>query len=108
MAAFAAGKWIQRSLAQSLAKEFGPQGVHVSHAIVDGFVDTPQVRELVKETNPDAMISPAAVSCLIHVCVLSANSLSDRGRLLVPAHAAKKLLYLGDGYQTLCREVVTV
>lgn len=64
MAAFAAGKWIQRSLAQSLAKEFGPQGVHVSHAIVDGFVDTPQVRELVKETNPDAMISPAAVSCV--------------------------------------------
>ncbi|KAB2576405.1 Short-chain dehydrogenase/reductase SDR [Lasiodiplodia theobromae] len=62
MAAFAAGKWIQRSLAQSLAKEFGPQGVHVSHAIVDGFVDTPQVRELVKETNPDAMISPAAIA----------------------------------------------
>lgn len=65
MAAFAAGKWIQRSLAQSLAKEFGPQGVHVSHAIVDGFVDTPQVRELVKETNPDAMISPTAVSCVL-------------------------------------------
>jgi hypothetical protein len=32
----AAGKSGQRILAQSLAREFGPQGVHVAHAIIDG------------------------------------------------------------------------
>ncbi len=43
--AFAAGKAAQRSLAQSLAREFGPQGVHVFYAIIDGAIDLPRSRE---------------------------------------------------------------
>ena len=39
----------KRMLAQSLARELGPQGVHVAHAIVDGPIDTPFVRQLVGE-----------------------------------------------------------
>ncbi|GME52368.1 Short-chain dehydrogenase/reductase SDR [Neofusicoccum parvum] len=62
MAAFAPGKWMQRSLAQSLAKEFGPQGVHVSHTIIDGFIDTPAVREFTKINNPDVLIQPEAMA----------------------------------------------
>ena len=35
-ASFAAGKWAVRALAQSLGREFGPRGVHVGHAVIDG------------------------------------------------------------------------
>lgn len=38
-AAFASGKFALRGLAQSLAREFGPRGVHVAHVIVDGQID---------------------------------------------------------------------
>jgi NAD(P)-dependent dehydrogenase (short-subunit alcohol dehydrogenase family) len=36
MSSFATGKFAMRALAQSLAREFGPQGIHVAHAIIDG------------------------------------------------------------------------
>jgi len=39
-AAFASAKFGLRALSQSLAKEFGPQGVHVSHVIADGVFDS--------------------------------------------------------------------
>ncbi|KAH9907905.1 NAD(P)-binding protein [Xylariomycetidae sp. FL2044] len=39
---FAAGMFARRALAQSLAREFGPQGVHVAHAIIDGVIDIPR------------------------------------------------------------------
>jgi len=38
---FAAAKAAQRSLAQSMAKHLGPQGIHVSLLIIDGAVDSP-------------------------------------------------------------------
>jgi len=38
--AFAAGKFALRALSQSLAKEFGKQNIHVSHAIIDGGILT--------------------------------------------------------------------
>jgi NAD(P)-dependent dehydrogenase (short-subunit alcohol dehydrogenase family) len=38
---FAAAKAAQRSLAQSMAKHLGPQGIHVSVLIVDGQIDSP-------------------------------------------------------------------
>lgn len=31
-----------RAVGQSLAREFGPQGVHVAHAIIDGVIDIPR------------------------------------------------------------------
>jgi len=40
-AAFAAGKAAQRSLAQSLARQCGPEGIHVSLLIIDGSIDDP-------------------------------------------------------------------
>lgn len=42
--AFAVGKFGQRALAQSLAREFGPQGIHVSHVIIDGVINNPRSR----------------------------------------------------------------
>jgi len=41
-AAFASAKFALRGLAQSLAREFGPQGVHVAHIVLDGLIDEPQ------------------------------------------------------------------
>ena len=44
-AAFAGGKFGLRALAQSLAREIGPHGIHVAHSIIDGPIDTPFIRE---------------------------------------------------------------
>ncbi len=42
-AAFAAAKAGLRSVAQSLAREFGPHGIHVAHLVIDGGVDSPAI-----------------------------------------------------------------
>lgn len=41
-AAFASAKFALRGLAQSLARELGPAGVHVAHVVIDGLLDEPQ------------------------------------------------------------------
>src|ERR1700712_5432758 len=54
-----------RALSQSLAREFGPQGVHVSHAIIDGVIDTPRIKVLgwkVNEGKEDGIIQPDAIA----------------------------------------------
>jgi len=62
MAGFNTGKYALRALSSALAKEFGPQGVHVSHAIIDGVIDIPRTKEFLKEAGPDAKISPDAIA----------------------------------------------
>ncbi len=44
-AAFAGAKHALRALAQSMARELGPQGIHVAHPIIDGAIDTEWIRE---------------------------------------------------------------
>jgi short-subunit dehydrogenase len=44
-AAFAGAKHALRALAQSMARELGPKGIHVAHVIVDGAIDTEFIRE---------------------------------------------------------------
>jgi len=58
---FASGKFALRALAQSLGREFGPKGVHVAHAIIDGVIDIPRTKEW-KFDAPDAKIDPAAIA----------------------------------------------
>lgn len=58
---FATGKFAMRALAQSLAREFGPKGIHVSHAIIDGVIDIERTKDY-KFDHPDAKIKPEAVS----------------------------------------------
>ena len=43
--AFSGAKHALRALAQSMAKELGPEGVHVAHVVIDGAIDTPWIRE---------------------------------------------------------------
>jgi NAD(P)-dependent dehydrogenase (short-subunit alcohol dehydrogenase family) len=44
-AAFAAAKAGLRAVAQSLAREFGPKGIHVAHLVIDGGVDSPAIHQ---------------------------------------------------------------
>ena len=48
--AFAGAKAALRQLAQSMARELGPQGIHVAHIVVDGMIDGAFIRSMV----PDA------------------------------------------------------
>jgi NAD(P)-dependent dehydrogenase (short-subunit alcohol dehydrogenase family) len=43
-AAFAAAKFGERAVAQSMAREVGPQGIHISSVIIDGGIDMPEIR----------------------------------------------------------------
>ncbi len=65
-AAFAGAKHGLRALAQSMAKELGPKGIHVAHPIVDGAIDT----EFIRETFPERY------------------ALKDRDGILNPEHIA--------------------
>jgi NAD(P)-dependent dehydrogenase (short-subunit alcohol dehydrogenase family) len=62
MSSFATGKWALRALSQSLAREFGPKGVHVSHAIIDGVIDIPRTKEWLKDMPPEAKLSPDGIA----------------------------------------------
>jgi len=62
MAGFAGAKHALRALAQSMARELGPQGIHVAHTIVDGPIDMPWIREnfpqLVEQRPKDGLLQP--------------------------------------------------
>jgi NAD(P)-dependent dehydrogenase (short-subunit alcohol dehydrogenase family) len=64
--AFAAAKAGLRSVAQSFAREYGPQGVHVAHIIIDGGIDGEQLRrnapERVTDAAADHLLSPDAIA----------------------------------------------
>jgi len=47
--AFAAAKASLRAIAQGMAREFGPQGIHVAHVIIDGVINGEQVRNAFPE-----------------------------------------------------------
>lgn len=63
---FAAAKGALRNLLQSLAREFGPQGIHVAHFVIDGVIDGDRVRsrfpEYLEQMGDDGSLSPAAIA----------------------------------------------
>lgn len=59
---FAAGKFALRALSQSMAREFGPQGIHVAHIIIDGQIDTQRSRDRRPERDPQEMLSPDSIA----------------------------------------------
>jgi len=58
----AVGKFGLRALAQSMARELGPQGVHVAHVIVDGMIDTERVRGMVGDRPDEGFLKPDAIA----------------------------------------------
>lgn len=70
--AFAGAKFALRALAQSMARELGPQGIHVAHSIIDGAIDT----DFIRENFPDRY------------------ALKDRDGILNPDHIAEQYVQL--------------
>jgi NAD(P)-dependent dehydrogenase (short-subunit alcohol dehydrogenase family) len=64
--AFAAAKFATRAVMQSIAREFGPKGIHAATVIIDGAVDMPAIHrlmpDLVKSLPPDGMLSTDQVA----------------------------------------------
>ncbi|SDU28204.1 SDR family oxidoreductase [Halopseudomonas salegens] len=67
-AAFSSAKFALRALAQSMARELGPQGIHVAHSIIDGAIDTDFIRDNFPER----------------------YALKDQGGILDPEHIAEQ------------------
>ena len=59
-ASFAMGKFALRGLAQSLARELSPQGIHVAHFVIDGGIAS--ARRPPSPDNPDALLDPDAIA----------------------------------------------
>jgi NAD(P)-dependent dehydrogenase (short-subunit alcohol dehydrogenase family) len=59
-APFAMGKFALRGLAQSMARELGPQGIHVAHVVVDGGIRS--ARRPDAAGRPDATLDPDAIA----------------------------------------------
>ncbi len=64
--AFSGAKFALRALAQSMARELGPQGIHVAHTVIDGAIDTEFIasnfpeRYALKEQ--DGILDPEAIA----------------------------------------------
>src|SRR6516162_6863728 len=59
-APFAMGKFALRGLAQSMARELAPQGIHIAHFVIDGAIRNPGRVELTDK--PDSMLDPDAIA----------------------------------------------
>lgn len=61
-APFAMGKFALRGLAQSMARELHPQGVHIAHFVIDGGVKNEARARTEKPGEPDSLLSPDAIA----------------------------------------------
>jgi NAD(P)-dependent dehydrogenase (short-subunit alcohol dehydrogenase family) len=59
-APFAMGKFALRGLAQSMARELSPQGIHVAHVVIDGGIKS--ARRAESAGNPDSLLDPDAIA----------------------------------------------
>jgi len=63
---FASAKAALRALAQSAAREFGPQGIHVAHVIIDGAIDGDRINtflpQLKAQRGEDGLLDPDAIA----------------------------------------------
>jgi NAD(P)-dependent dehydrogenase (short-subunit alcohol dehydrogenase family) len=64
--AFAAAKAALRAVAHGMAREFGPQGLHVAHVVIDGAIDGDQLNrrfpQLKERLGADGMLAPDAIA----------------------------------------------
>jgi NADP-dependent 3-hydroxy acid dehydrogenase YdfG len=61
-AGFAPTKAAQRILAEAMARDLGPKGVHVAYIVIDAVIDVPWARERFKTKPDDFFIQPAAIA----------------------------------------------
>lgn len=68
-AAFAGGKHALRALAQSMARELGPEGIHVAHVVIDGAIDT----DFIRQRGPDTFEARKANEAILNPDSIAAN-----------------------------------
>ena len=51
-----------RALAQSMARELGPKGIHVAHVVIDGQIESERSRRLFDERGPASLLPPSAIA----------------------------------------------
>jgi NAD(P)-dependent dehydrogenase (short-subunit alcohol dehydrogenase family) len=61
-AAFGPAKFAMRGLAQVMARDLSPQGIHVAYINIDGPIDMPFIHQLRPELKPEDMLAPAAIA----------------------------------------------
>jgi short-subunit dehydrogenase len=61
-AGFAPTKAAQRILAEAMARELSPKGIHVAYLVIDAVIDAPWARERFKEKPDDFFIKPTAIA----------------------------------------------
>ena len=61
-AAFGPAKFALRGLAQVMARDLGPQGIHVAYINVDGAIDMPFIRQLRPDIEQEDMLAPSAIA----------------------------------------------
>ena len=61
-AGFAPTKAAQRILAESIARDLGPRGIHVAYLLIDAVIDVPRMRERLSEAPDDFFIKPSAIA----------------------------------------------
>ncbi|MDS0475462.1 SDR family NAD(P)-dependent oxidoreductase [Natrinema sp. 1APR25-10V2] len=59
---FSAAKFAVRGMAESMARELGPEGIHVAHVVIDGGIATPSVRESQPDRDEDEFLDPDAIA----------------------------------------------
>jgi NAD(P)-dependent dehydrogenase (short-subunit alcohol dehydrogenase family) len=68
-AAFAGGKHALRALAQSMARELGPEGIHVAHIVIDGAIDT----DFTRQRSPDKYEASKATRSILNPDSIAEN-----------------------------------
>jgi NAD(P)-dependent dehydrogenase (short-subunit alcohol dehydrogenase family) len=61
-AAFGPAKFAVRGLAQSLARDLGPRGIHVAYVNVDGIIDIPHIRTRMPSLKDEDLLKPDAIA----------------------------------------------
>jgi NAD(P)-dependent dehydrogenase (short-subunit alcohol dehydrogenase family) len=60
--AFSSAKFALRGLAQSLAVELWPKGIHVAHVVIDGVINTPEIRKRHRHSSKEPLLEPTAIA----------------------------------------------
>lgn len=109
---FAAGKFAQRAITQSLAREFGPKGVHVALAVIDGGIDTPWGKDRVVNNGvEDGKINPDAVRVVtsplfVPILQMTNKEHADCRQLLALTHTTQIIFHARTGYPPIRGEIL--
>jgi NAD(P)-dependent dehydrogenase (short-subunit alcohol dehydrogenase family) len=61
-AGFAPTKAAQRILAESIARDLGPRGIHVAYVLIDAVIDVPRMRQRMPDAKDEFFIKPSAIA----------------------------------------------